>query len=45
VTVIMDFIHVLEYDWEAPTVFSKTGDEAAEKWVSEVMSVQLRRKA
>lgn len=45
VTVIMDFIHVLEYVWEAAHCFFKTGDEAAEKWVAEKALEILRGNA
>lgn len=34
-TVVMDFIHVLEYLWKAAWCFFDKGDEAVEKWVAE----------
>ena len=45
VTVIMDFIHVLEYVWEAAHCFFKTGDDAAEKWVADKALEILRGNA
>jgi hypothetical protein len=35
VTLILDFIHVLEYLWKAAWCFFVPGDEAAEAWVGE----------
>ncbi|MGH7371685.1 MAG: ISKra4 family transposase [Candidatus Methylomirabilales bacterium] len=35
VTLILDFIHVLEYLWKAAWCFFTPGDEAAEAWVGE----------
>jgi hypothetical protein len=35
VTILIDFIHVLEYLWEAAWSFFETGDPAAEEWVAE----------
>ena len=34
-TIIMDFIHVLEYLWKAAWCFFDKGDEAVEKWIEE----------
>lgn len=34
-TVVMDFIHVLEYLWKAAWCFFDKGDEAVEKWISQ----------
>ncbi len=34
ITIVMDFIHVLEYIWKAAWCFFDKGDEAVEKWVS-----------
>ncbi len=34
-TIIMDFIHVLEYLWKAAWCFFDKGDEAVEKWISQ----------
>lgn len=34
-TVVMDFIHVLEYLWKAAWCFFAKGDEAVEAWVAE----------
>jgi hypothetical protein len=34
VTVVMDFIHVLEYLWKAAWCFYDKGDSAVEKWVA-----------
>jgi hypothetical protein len=33
VTIIVDFVHVLEYLWNASACFHPTGDPAAETWV------------
>ena len=35
VTIVCDFIHVLEYLWSAAWSFHAEGDPAAEKWVAE----------
>ena len=35
VTVVMDFIHVLEYLWKAAWCFFEKGDSAVEDWISE----------
>lgn len=56
VTVICDFIHVLEYLWSAAWSFFTEGDTAAEKWVGEkalavlngqasTVAASIRRKA
>ncbi len=34
-TIIMDFIHVLEYLWKAAWCFFDKGDEAVEEWIAE----------
>jgi len=34
-TVVMDFIHVLEYLWKAAWCFYEKGDDAVEEWVAE----------
>ena len=34
-TIIMDFIHVLEYLWKAAWCFFEKGDEAVEAWISQ----------
>lgn len=34
-TIIMDFIHVLEYLWKAAWCFFDKGDSAVEKWIAE----------
>ncbi len=34
-TIVMDFIHVLEYLWKAAWCFFEKGDEAVEKWIAE----------
>jgi len=34
-TIIMDFIHVLEYLWKAGWCFFDKGDEAIEKWIAD----------
>ncbi len=34
-TIVMDFIHVLEYLWKAAWRFFDKGDEAVEEWVAE----------
>ncbi|PAJ70780.1 hypothetical protein CJF42_26005, partial [Pseudoalteromonas sp. NBT06-2] len=33
-SIIMDFIHVLEYVWKAAWCFYEKGDENVEKWVA-----------
>ena len=35
VTIVLDFIHVLEYVWKAAFCFCLSGSEAAETWVQE----------
>jgi hypothetical protein len=35
VTIVLDFIHVLEYVWKAAFCFFTPGSEAAETWVME----------
>ncbi len=35
VTIVLDFIHVLEYVWKAAYCFCSAGSEAAETWVRE----------
>ncbi len=35
VTIVLDFIHVLEYVWKAAFCFFPSGSEAAEAWVQE----------
>ena len=35
ITVVLDFIHVLEYLWKAVWCFFKKEDEAVEKWVAD----------
>ena len=34
-TIVMDFIHVLEYLWKAAWCFFDKGDEAVEDWIAE----------
>jgi len=34
-TIVMDFIHVLEYLWKAAWCFFDKGDEAVEQWIAE----------
>jgi hypothetical protein len=34
-TIVMDFIHVLEYLWKAAWCFFEKGDEAVEQWIAE----------
>ncbi len=56
VTIIVDFVHVLEYLWSAAWSFFPEGDPAAEKWVQDkalavldgdagVIAASIRRKA
>jgi len=56
VTVLVDFIHVLEYLWKAVWCFFEEGDPAAEEWVHEkaidvlsgrarIVAASVRRKA
>ncbi len=35
VTIVLDFVHVLEYVWKAAFCFFALGSEAAEAWVME----------
>ena len=35
VTIVLDFIHLLEYVWKAAFCFCSSGSEAAESWVQE----------
>ncbi len=35
VTIVLDFIHVLEYIWKAAFCFCASGSEAAEVWVQQ----------
>ena len=35
VTIVLDFVHVLEYVWKAAFCFYAPGSEAAEAWVME----------
>ena len=41
-TIVMDFIHVLEYLWKAAWCFFEKGDPAAEEWIAE-RSVKILR--
>ena len=34
-TIVLDFIHVLEYLWKAAHCFFTPGDKAAESWVTQ----------
>jgi hypothetical protein len=45
VTIVVDFIHVLEYLWKAAWEFFKQGDPEAEKWVEEKALEVLRGNA
>lgn len=45
VTILCDFIHVLEYLWKAAWSFHSEGDPAAEKWVYDKASAVLHGKA
>ena len=45
VTVIIDFIHVLEYLWKAAWSFFDKGEPAAEEWVADQARKILRGKA
>lgn len=45
VTIIMDFIHVLEYLWKASYVFNPEGSKDAEQWVEERLLKVLQGKA
>ena len=45
VTVLCDFVHVLEYCWKAAWSFFETGDPDAEEWVAEQATKMLQGKA
>ncbi len=45
VTIICDFVHVLEYLWKAAWSFHKEGDPAAETWVRRHATAILRGRA
>jgi hypothetical protein len=45
VTIVVDFVHVLEYLWGAAWSFFKEGDPGAEAWVKEKALEVLRSKA
>ena len=45
VTIVLDFIHVLEYIWKAAFCFFSSGSEAAEAWVQERALKILQGKA
>ena len=45
VTIIVDFVHVLEYLWKAAYVFNKEGSKQAEQWVFERLLRVLQGKA
>lgn len=45
VTILCDFIHVLEYLWKAAWSFHDEGDPAAEEWVHDKATAVLRGKA
>jgi len=45
VTIIIDFIHVLEYRWKAAWSFFDKGEPAAEEWVAAQARMILRGKA
>jgi hypothetical protein len=45
VTLILDFIHVLEYLWKAAFCFHAEGSEEAEAWVAERALQILKGKA
>ena len=45
VTIVLDFIHVLEYVWKAAFCFLPSGSEAAEAWVQERALKILQGKA
>ncbi len=45
VTIIIDFIHVLEYLWGAAWSFFNEGDNAAERWVKDKANAVLEGKA
>ena len=45
VTVVIDFIHVLEYLWKAAWSFFDKGEPAAEEWVADQARKILRGKS
>ena len=45
VTIVIDFIHVLEYVWKAAWSFFHTGDTDAEGWVAGQATKILQGKA
>ena len=45
VAIVVDFVHVLGYIWEAAGSFFKEGDPVAEAWVKEKATEVLRSKA
>ena len=45
VTVVVDFVHVLEYIWKAAWSFFEVGDPSAEAWVKDKATEVLRSKA
>jgi hypothetical protein len=45
VTIVVDFIHVLEYLWDAAWCFHREGDPEAEQWVAEKALAILKGKA
>lgn len=45
VTIVLDFIHVLEYVWKASYCFHEVGSEEAEQWVAERALKILRGKS
>jgi hypothetical protein len=45
VTILIDFIHVLEYTWKAAWSLFETGDPAAEEWVAAQATKILEGKA
>ena len=44
-TIVLDFIHVLEYLWKASYCFHEAGSEKAEQWVAEKALQILRGKS
>jgi hypothetical protein len=44
-TLVLDFIHVLEYLWKAAFCFNAEGSDAAEKWVAQRALLILQGKA
>jgi hypothetical protein len=45
VTIVVDFVHVMEYLWSAAWSFFAEGDPAAERWVAEKATAILEGKA